>query len=151
MLSKWPIKNSWLAGLLVASQSLLSVSTAAELSTLFSTPQERQIINANRYKTEKIDTGPQKKVQPDQVKELVMTEVIKTLNISGITVSNEGQHSVWINNEMYLDGEIAEGNSRVKVIVGNEIKVRITAPDGKHYYGTSGESVEIKYLEASDS
>lgn len=134
----------------MAPASLLTVSNAAELSTLFSTPQERQIINANRYKTETV-AQPEKKQEPEQVIELIREEVTKTFRISGITVSDEGQHSVWINDEMYLDGETIEGKSRVKVITGREIKVRITAPDGKHYFGTSGESLEVKYLQATDS
>lgn len=135
---------------MMAPASLLTVSNAAELSTLFSTPQERQIINANRYKTETV-AQPEKKQEPEQVIELIREEVTKTFRISGIIVSDEGQHSVWINDEMYLDGEKIEGKSRVKVITGREIKVRITAPDGKHYFGTSGESLEVKYLQATDS
>ncbi len=144
-------KNGIAVGLLVISQCLLSPSTAAELSTLFSTPQERQIINANRYKSDKVSPKPEKNEKVEQIKELVKEEVVKTFDISGITVSSEGQHSVWINDQMYLDGEQVEGKSRVNVIVGREIKVRIVAPDGKQYFGTSGESLEVKYLEAVDS
>lgn len=126
-------------------------SIAADLSTLFTTPQERQIINANRYKTDKKVQAPVNTAEPEQIRELVKEEVKKSFIISGITVSNEGQHSVWINNQVYQDGEKIEGKSRVRVLVGNDIKVRITAPDGKQYFGTSGETLEINYLEASDS
>ena len=42
--------------------------------------------------------------------------------------------------------EISADKSRVKVMVGNDIRVRITAPDGKHYYATSGEKLQITYL-----
>lgn len=126
-------------------------SLAADLSTLFTTPQERQIINANRYKTDKKNPTPINTAEPVQIRELVKEEVKKSFSISGITVSNEGEHSVWINNQVYQDGEKIEGKSRVRVLVGNEIKVRITAPDGKQYFGTSGETLEISYLEASDS
>jgi hypothetical protein len=31
-------------------------------------------------------------------------------------------------------------------MVGDEIKVRITAPDGKQYYATSGDMLEVTYL-----
>lgn len=137
-------------GLFILLSALLSSTHAADLLTLFSTPQERQIINANRYKTDEIKR-PVQDNQPEQIKVIRREEVTKTFNISGITVSSEGQHSVWINNQMYLDGERVEGKSRVNVIVGNRVRVRITAPDGKQYFGTSGESVEVKYLEASDS
>ena len=33
-------------------------------------------------------------------------------------------------------------------MVGDEIRVRITAPDGKKYYATSGETLEVSYLAA---
>jgi hypothetical protein len=146
------ISKSWLVGLVLAVQSLLSASMAAELETLFSTPQERELINANRYDSVKVNPQPEKAVNPEPIKQLVKTEVIKTFRINGITLANEGPHSVWINDKMYLDGELVEDSkSRIKVIAGKDIKVRITAPDGKQYFGTSGESLEVKYLEATDS
>ena len=144
--------KSWLiAGLLLVVQSLLSTSMAAELATLFSTPQERALIDANRYKSEKVNPKPEKAATPEPIQQLVKKEVIKIFRVTGIAIANEGPHSVWINDEMYLDGEQLEGNSRIKVIVGKDIKLRITAPGGKQYFATSGESLEVKYLEASDS
>jgi len=124
----------------------------AELSTLFTTPQERLIINANRYKSDEIKKPRIVEVhQNEDVRELVKEKVNKSFLISGITVSNEGNHSVWINGQAYEDGEKVEGKSRVNVIVGNAIKVRITTPDGKQHYGAIGETVEVSYQEASDS
>jgi len=129
----------------------ISVSRA-DIATLITTPQERQIINANRYKSDEIKKPKIVEVHAgEEFKELVQEEVKQTFLISGITVSSEGSHSVWINEQVYEDGEKIEGKSKVKVIVGNSVKVRITAPDGKHYYGTSGETIEVTYLEASDS
>lgn len=144
-------KSRLIAGLVLIVQSLLPAAMAAELATLFSTPQERALINANRYNSGKVNLEPEKAAEPEPVQQIAKKEVIKTFRISGITVANDGQHSVWINDEMYLDGEQLDGRSRVKVIVGKDIKVRITAPDGKQYFGTSGESLEVKYLEATDS
>jgi len=120
----------------------------AELATLFTTPQERQIINSNRYKSEdntrtrptQVDEGTQP--TPLQVQE----EVTQQYRISGITISKDGPHTVWINTLAYEDGEQLEDSSKIKVITGDEIKVRITAPDGKHYYATSGDTLEITYL-----
>ena len=85
------------------------MSLATDLSTLFTTPQERQIINSNRYKDDRARRTPG-------------------------------------NSIVYEDGGQLEDNSRIKVLVGNEIRVRITAPDGKHYYATSGETLEVSYL-----
>ncbi len=119
----------------------------AELATMFTTPQERQIINSNRYKSEEstqtrptqVDEGTQPTLQAQE-------EVTQQYRISGITISKDGPHTVWINALAYEDGEQLEDSSKIKVMVGDEIKVRITAPDGKHYYATSGDTIEVTYL-----
>ena len=148
MPSKRP--GTWPALLLLAvvvglCQSLM----AAELSTLFTTPQERQIINSNRYKGDKPKAVEQ--VEPVAVVELpsqplAQEEVLQQYVISGITISRDGLHSVWINSVMYEDGEQLEDGSRLKVQAGDEVRVRITAPDGKQYYATSGQTIEVTYL-----
>ena len=124
------------------------ITLASDLSTLFTTPQERELINSNRYNNDEVK--PQQVVVDEvveapfqlQLKEEVSREYI----ISGITVSSEGLHTVWINSQAYEDGEALEDNSRIKVVVGDEVGVRITAPDGKHYFATSGETLEVTYL-----
>jgi hypothetical protein len=158
MINRLPVelvhKNCLLVTALVMASVFLSVARA-DIATLFTTPQERQIIDNNRYKSDRVKQQPRQQIEtPEnevQVQVLVKEEVKQSFLISGITVSNEGNHSVWINQQVYEDGEKIEGKSRVKVIVSPDIKVRITAPDGKHYYGTSGETVEVSYLEVSDS
>jgi hypothetical protein len=121
---------------------------AAGLATLFTTPEEREIINSNRYRS---NDGKAKPV----VVEDVVTAPVPVMNqmaitreykISGITISSDGPHTVWINATAYEDGEELEDKSRIKVMVGDEIRVRITAPDGKNYYATSGETLEVSYL-----
>ncbi|MEM7563345.1 MAG: hypothetical protein AAF353_09880 [Pseudomonadota bacterium] len=126
------------------------VVSAAGLATLFTTPQEREIINSNRYKSEAV-TAPVEEVQAEQevesaVQQLVQEEVTQQYRISGITISSEGPHSVWINSLVYEDSESLEDGSKIKVIAGDEIRVRITAPDGKHHYATSGEIIDVTYL-----
>jgi hypothetical protein len=121
---------------------------AAELSTLFTTPEEREIIDSNRYRS---DYG---KTRPVEVEEVVtapvpvmnQTEVMREYKISGIAISSDGPHTVWINETAYEDGEELDDKSRIKVMVGDEIMVRVTAPDGKNYYATSGETLEVTYL-----
>jgi hypothetical protein len=120
----------------------------AEFATLFTTPQERQIINSNRYKSEEsTQTGPTQVDEGTQPTPLqVQEEVTRQYQVSGITISKDGPHTVWINTLAYEDGEQLEDNSKIKVMVGDEIKVRITAPDGKQYYATSGDTLEVTYL-----
>ena len=117
----------------------------AEVETLFTTPQERQIINANRYKTDEIVKPQVENTRTDFVAPTAQEEVNISFVISGITVSGSGPHSVWINNLIYEDGEHLEDNSHIKVLTGENIRVRITTPDGKIYYGTSGEVVDVSY------
>ena len=117
----------------------------AEIQTLFSTPQERQIINANRYKTDVIEEPDIEHVRTDFVAPTAKEEVNISFVISGITISNNGPHSVWINNLVYEDGEHLADNSHIKVLNGKQIRVRITTPDGKIYYSTSGETINVTY------
>jgi hypothetical protein len=126
---------------------------AAELLTLFTTPQERQIINSNRYKNDDgVSMRPvETDAAPQPVQLLVREEVTREYRVSGITVSSDGPHTVWINSLAYEDGEQLEDRSRVKVIAGDEVKVRITAPDGKQYFAVSGETLEITYLAAVEN
>ncbi len=133
-----------LALLMLASPQVVE---AADLATLFTTPAERQIINANRYRRDEEKPRP---VEPEKeietpIQQLIMEDVIFEYRISGITVSSDGAHTVWINSLVYEDGGKLDDDSAIKVITGNEVKVRITAPDGKHYFATSGETLEITY------
>jgi len=134
---------------LVVGLAALAPAFAAELTTLFTTPQERQLINSNRYKREEVKPQPQPVVkEPEQapVQVLPKEEVTVEYRISGISLSGDGMHTVWINASAYEDGAELDDSSRVKVITGDEIKVRITAPDGKHFYGTSGETLAVTYM-----
>ncbi len=119
----------------------------AELSTLFTTPQERQIINANRYRNDAAEQGrPEKEPEAVIVSDLEWKEVINTYFISGIAISGEGFHSAWINDQEYMDGDLIEGKFKLKIFAGTDVKLRMTAPDGKLYYGTSGETLKVTYL-----
>ena len=146
MPSKLPVIKIIIGGLVL----LFSAShvAAAGLATLFTTSEEREIINSNRYRS---NDG---KVKPVVVEDIVtapvpvmnQTKITREYKISGITISSDGPHTVWINSAAYEDGEELEDKSRIKVMVGDEIRIRITAPDGKNYYATSGETLEVSYL-----
>ncbi|MEE8366250.1 MAG: hypothetical protein V3R76_10715 [Gammaproteobacteria bacterium] len=126
----------------------ISQPSQAELSILFTTPQERQIINANRYKTDRVVTRPVQVREPEieEIQQLIQEKVEMSFSVTGIAISNSGPNTVWINNRVYEEGEHLEDNSHFKVITGDDIKVRITTPDGKHYYATSGETVDVSYM-----
>lgn len=138
-----------LLGVLISMAGGLQGLVAAELSTLFTTPQERQIINSNRYKSDEVKTRP---VVVEDVTEAAPTqfsvreEVTQEYKISGITISRDGPHTVWINSIAYEDGEQLEDTSKIEVVTGDEVRVRITAPDGRKYFASSGETLEVSYL-----
>lgn len=144
-----PVKAFSLFLLLLA--GLLQPVFAAGLATLFTTSEERALIDRNRYKTagmeveqqpvENIDDTDAMRVEPASY-----DRVTRKYTISGITVSHAGPHTVWINSVAYEDGARLDDDSRIKVLEGAEIRVRITAPDGRQYYATSGETLEISIL-----
>ena len=140
-------KSNLVAMSLIAGVSVTTASIA-EVSTLFTTPQERHLINSNRYKSNEVKPQAPQEDQPEvvSIQQLVQEERRDTMTVSGITLSNSGPAMVWINDQSYEDGETMENNSRIKVMAGNDIKVRITAPDGKQYFATSGETIEVVYL-----
>jgi hypothetical protein len=136
-----------IASLLALLPVTMPAFAAGELSTLFTTPQERQLINANRYKTDEVKPTlviDDEDESPVQI--LFQEEVTVDYKISGISLPADGVYTVWINAQAYLDGEQLEDRSRIKVIADDDIRVRITAPDGKHYYATSGETLSVSYM-----
>jgi hypothetical protein len=124
---------------------------ASELSTLFTTPQERQLINANRYKRDEVKPQQQVEVDPSPVQILVQEEVSVDYRISGISLATDGAHTAWINGVAYEDGARLEDGSRIKIYTGDDIRVRITAPDGKHHFATSGETLTVTYMAAVEN
>jgi hypothetical protein len=126
----------------------------SELSTLFTTPQERKLINTNRYTSDEVRPrvqSNQEEPATESIQQLVKEEVSETITISGITLSDSGPNMVWINSQAYEDGASMDNKMRIKVMPGSRVKVRITAPDGKHFFATSGETIEIVYQAAVEN
>ena len=139
-----PVILSLLTLLLTA---IASQPLRAEIETLFSTPQERKIIDANRYNSNAV-VNVRVTEETDEVEapQQAQKEVTVTYTVSGITISNSGPHFAWINNEVYEDGQQLQDSSQIKVMSGSKVQIRITAPDGKIYYANSGETIDITYL-----
>jgi hypothetical protein len=140
-------KHSLLITLVVCA-SVVTTALGSDVKTLFTTPQERQLINNNRY--ESGEAQPQRQLNQEEsstveIKQTIKEIVRESITVSGITLSNSGPNMVWINGQTYEDGEKIDDKMRIKIMAGNEIGVRITAPDGKHHFATSGETIEIAY------
>jgi len=136
--------------LILLLNAIASQPLRAEIGTLFSTPQERKIIDANRYNSDAVVnvrvTEETDETDEEEAPQQAQKEVTLTYTVSGITISNSGPHFAWINNEIYEDGQQLQDSSRIKVISGSKVQIRITAPDGKIYYANSGETIDITYL-----
>ena len=147
MLNKTPFSKSLALVAAITLSNLLALPAAAEILTLFTTPSERQIINSNRYKSDAVKSRPV--AEPEApIRQLLKKEVSQQYKVSGITLSSDGAHSVWINDSVYQNGDLLDDKSKVKIISEGDIRVRITAPDGKHYFAASGETLEVTYLVA---
>lgn len=139
----WPIV---LALFLMPFGSILA-QEEAELETLFTTPQERQVINSNRYKQDK--KGPVRSaVEPSEtaaIRGTIREQITQSYRISGISVSTDGTAMAWINSAMIENGARLEDGARVRINDGNVKSVTIITPDGKRHTGTSGETLDVTY------
>lgn len=143
------LKNIVLAAALLLAAGF-NTGVAADLSTLFTTPQERVVIDSNRYKNDSGEPEPLPVAVEQAVEQTIrprqQEEVTQEYMISGITISMGGVNTVWINSQNYEDGEQLDDSSKIKILTGDEVRVRITAPDGKNHYATSGQTLEVTYL-----
>jgi hypothetical protein len=125
---------------------------AQELSpllTLFTTPEERQLIDSNRYKTDR----PKKTVEPvsapvpasdaETVAKLPEVEVNVIYKISGVSINTEGSKTAWINGNIYESGDSMDDGSKIRI---KGTSVIITTEDGKSHSGVSGEVLNLTYL-----
>lgn len=147
-----PYIGSLLTALWLALPGAAVPVAASDLATLFTTPQERQLINSNRYRREEVRAQPVA-IEADEtpVQLLVREEVSVEYRVSGISLAADGAHTVWINETAYENGARLADGSRIRINAGNDINVRITAPDGKHYFATSGETITVTYLAAVEN
>ena len=141
-----------LAGLVFASSGAALPAMASDLSTLFTTPQERQLINSNRYKRDQPKPQPVViEVEEAPIQILAREEVSVEYRVSGISLATDGAHTAWINGTAYEDGARLDDGSRLRINAGNDLRVRITAPDGKNYYATGGETLTVTYMAAVEN
>ncbi len=118
-----------------------------QLQTLFTTAQERQIIDSNRYKVYKPIENKQPQVEPEQQnveaeREVIKEEVVVTYKISGVSTNTEGSKTAWINGQAYESGDVMDDGSKIRI---KNTSVIITTADGKSHTGVSGELMDISY------
>ena len=122
-------------------------NTEAELMTLFTTAQERELIDNNRYKTQQVETSVVAVEQtPDEGEEEIKEqEFTLTVRLTGVTISQSGQNVAWVNGDAYENGTKLDDGSTVYISTKLSSLVQIKPPDGKYHPVVAGETVDISY------
>lgn len=119
-----------------------------EIMTLFTTQQERQLIDNNRYrvKTEKSSKPAVVKQEPEPDRKVVYKQEVLTVKVSGITLTQDGKNIAWINGKAHENGSSLVDGS--KVYISRKVKdlVQIKTPDGKYHNVVTGKTSDLKYL-----
>jgi hypothetical protein len=128
---------------------LVFAEDSPPLLTLFTTPQERQLIDNNRYKEDQANKPVEAEpvTSPETVAKLPRVEVNVTYQISGVSTNTEGSKTAWVNGNIYESGDSMDDGSKIRI---KGTSVIITTPDGESHRGVSGEVLELTYLRAPD-
>ena len=116
------------------------------LSTLFTTQQEREIIDANRYKNDQQETlEPQVQTAPSVENTDQKEEEKLSFLLSGFTLTQSGQNVAWINGKPYENGSKLDDGSTLIIRKKKDLNVQIKTPDGKYHTLTTGKTEDIGY------
>ena len=128
-----------------------SVVLAQEvLSTLFTTQQEREIIDANRYKNDQQETLEPQVQTASSVENTEQKEEEKlSFLLSGFTLTQSGQNVAWINGKPFESGSKLDDGSTLIISKKKLLNVQIRTPDGKYHNLTTGKAMDISYLKPS--
>ena len=134
----WSI--TWISNTVYAQQN-------SALSTLFTTSEERKLIDANRYKqNQQVELSTQIEASPEvETTDDVIEEVTVELTVSGFTLSQNGQNVAWINGKPYQNGSTLEDGSKLIVSDKSSGVVQIKTPDGQYHRLSTGKSAVISY------
>lgn len=125
---------------------------SSEILTLFTTQQERLLIDNNRYRevSSRPISSPVIVEQSDQMDDgkTIYNEVTINLLVTGITLSDSGQNIAWVNGQAMEDGSELEDGSKVLIKSKSSTFIQIATPDGKYHRVQAGEEADIKYLVA---
>ena len=117
-----------------------------EMFTLFTTQQEREIIDANRYKNDQQETlEPQVQTAPSVENTDQKEEEKLSFLLSGFTLTQSGQNVAWINGKPYENGSKLDDGSTLIIRKKKDLNVQIKTPDGKYHTLTTGKTEDIGY------
>ncbi|MBT7046530.1 MAG: hypothetical protein HN977_14225 [Gammaproteobacteria bacterium] len=128
--------------------SLHAQINETEILTLFTTPQERDLINKNRYKKQaiKAQVVATENEEPEEEKKIEQQEILLSVRLAGVTISQSGQNIAWLNGKAFENGSKLDDGSRVFISSKVKTLVQIKTPDGKYHSVTTGETIDISYF-----
>ncbi len=136
-------------GLILLLSQPLQAATDYGIQTLFTTPQERALIDHNRYRVAVKKTAARvETVAPKAPKKIEMETVTLTIKLNGVTFGESGQSIAWLNGASYENGDKLEDGTRVFISKQATNQVQVKTPDGKYHRLVAGESNEIQYQKA---
>jgi hypothetical protein len=149
MLKNNPTLTALILAITAAASAQAQTSARPEILTLFTTPQERDLIDRNRYRvtSPKADTSV-KAAAPVEQKKILMQDVVLNIKLNGVSLDQSGQGIAWLNGNAYENGAKLEDGSKVYISGTLNAKVQIKTPDGKYHSLVTGEEREIKYSKA---
>ena len=128
-----------------------AIAQQVDLKTLFTTPQERQLINSNRYHVNQplpTPVTPEPVMETEKIQELVKELVTKNFTVSGISVDREGSRFAWVNGTMYSNNSALEDGLTLMIKDGKVKSVLIKTAEGEYFSGLTGETIEVSYRKA---
>ena len=133
------------ACLAVFSIDVQAQEQASDMLTLFTTAKERQLIDANRYKTDKLVQQQTISEAREETVEAQAEELKVSFKLSGFTLTKSGQNVAWVNGKPYENGAELEDGSIITISGKNKVRVRIKTPDGKYHSLSTGKTEDIGY------
>ncbi len=137
--------------LILFSMPLHADNDNQEFMTLFTTQQERRLIDNNRYRQPVIETET---VGVDETEQEQQTTVYQQHNISfelaGVTLSEDGNHVAWVNGDRVESGDELVDGFRVFISPKLNNLVQIKGPDGVYHNIQTGKKLDISYLKPEE-
>jgi hypothetical protein len=134
--------------LIIVSSNSPAQENSSEILTLFTTQQERVLIDNNRYRVKQKESvvSAVQVEKPESEGKVILKQETLSLKVSGITLTQDGKNIAWINGKAQENGsELADGS---KVFISRKVKnlVQIKTPDGKFHNVVTGKTTDVKYL-----
>ena len=127
-----------------------SQTSEIEMMTLFTTAQERELINKNRYKKQTVkavvEVVAPKDEEHQEEEKTEQQEVKLSVSLAGVTLSQSGQNIAWLNGKALENGSKLDDGSIVYISKKIKNLVQIKTPDGKYHSITTGETIELSYF-----